>query len=219
MVSRRRHSGWGSTSRTCGSSRTLRPPSRSTPITSRSGGPAATATRQVRLFYRSQDLGLQKFLTASKAPEDTLGEVAHAVDEHDEPVRPAELKREVDSAPARTRAVNLLEQAEAVTTDDAGRLEYLDGELRPLSGRWTRRSALQIRIQPEHYSVLPPEQRHLAQAVQHDQPRAHAVVDIVIVVRDLVGEIGELRFEAGCRRLRKRSPTSPSLRALCASNA
>jgi ATP-dependent DNA helicase RecQ len=93
----------------------------------RDGEPA-----EVMLLYRSEDLGLQKFLTASKPPEDTLGEVAHAVDQHDEPVRLAELKREVDSAPARTtRAVNLLEQAEAVATDDEGRLEYLDGELTP----------------------------------------------------------------------------------------
>jgi ATP-dependent DNA helicase RecQ len=93
----------------------------------RDGEPA-----QVMLLYRSEDLGLQKFLTASKAPQDALVEVAHAVDQHDEPVRLAELKREVDSAPARTtRAVNLLEQAEAVTTDEEGRLESLDGDLTP----------------------------------------------------------------------------------------
>ena len=89
----------------------------------RDGEPA-----EIILLYRAEDLGLQKFLTASKAPEDTLSEVAHALDEHREPVRLADLKREVASAPARTtRAVNLLEQAEAVTTDDKGRLEYPDG--------------------------------------------------------------------------------------------
>jgi ATP-dependent DNA helicase RecQ len=93
----------------------------------RDGEPA-----EVMLLYRSEDLGLQKFLTASKAPQDTLVEVAHAVGQHDQPVRLVELKREVDSAPARTtRAVNLLEQAEVVATDDEGRLEYLDGDLTP----------------------------------------------------------------------------------------
>ena len=47
--------------------------------------------------------------------------------EQDEPVRPAALGREVEvSSAKRTRAVNLLEQAGAVGTDEVGRLEYLD---------------------------------------------------------------------------------------------
>src|SRR5690348_17994707 len=51
--------------------------------------------------------------------EDALEEVAEALEEQDGPVRPAELAQEVD-APAgrRTRAVNLLEQAGAVTTTE-----------------------------------------------------------------------------------------------------
>lgn len=70
----------------------------------RDGQPA-----EITLFYRPEDLSLQKFLTASKAPEDALGEVAHALEGHDEPVRPGELKDEVNaSAAKRTRAVNLL---------------------------------------------------------------------------------------------------------------
>ena len=93
----------------------------------RDGDPA-----QISLFYRPGDLGLQKFLTASKAPEDALGEVAHTLEERDDPVRPAQLKHEIDvSATRATRAVNLLEQAGAVATTEDGRLEYLDPQLRP----------------------------------------------------------------------------------------
>ena len=85
---------------------------------------------EITLFYRPEDLVLHKFLTASKAPEDALGEVAHALEEHDEPVRPGELKYEVNaSAAKRTRAVNLLEQVGAVSTTADGRLDYLDPDL------------------------------------------------------------------------------------------
>ena len=56
---------------------------------------------------------------------------------------------------------------------------------------------------------------HLAQVVERDQPGAQAVVDVVVVVGDLVGEVGDLRFERRLRvRSRKRSPSSPSSRAL-----
>jgi len=93
----------------------------------RDGEPA-----RIQLFYRPEDLSLQKFLTAGKAPEDALDEVAHALQEHPEPVRPAQLKDEVDVSPSRaTRALNLLEQAEAVTTTDDGRLAYADPDLSP----------------------------------------------------------------------------------------
>src|SRR5207248_9464967 len=63
-------------------------------------------------------------------PEEAIAGVAHALKDHDEPLRPAQLKHEVKaSAAKRTRAVNLLEQAGAVTTTDDGRLEYLDPDL------------------------------------------------------------------------------------------
>lgn len=91
----------------------------------RDGQPA-----EITLFYRPEDLSLQTFLTASKAPEPTLVEVAHALRNHDEPVRPAQLKDEVNaSAAKRTTAMNLLEQAAAVATTDDGQLEYLDPDL------------------------------------------------------------------------------------------
>jgi ATP-dependent DNA helicase RecQ len=93
----------------------------------RDGQPA-----EIVLFYRPEDLHVQRFLTASRPPEDTLEEVAEALEEQDRPVRPSELAAEVDAPAARrTRAVNLLEQAGAVTTTDDGRLEYLDDALPP----------------------------------------------------------------------------------------
>jgi ATP-dependent DNA helicase RecQ len=93
----------------------------------RDGEPAV-----VELHYRAQDLNLQRFLTAAKAPQDALAQVAKAVERHDGPVKPADLKDEVDVSPAkRTRAVNLLEEAGALTTTAEGRLEYLDEDTSP----------------------------------------------------------------------------------------
>ncbi|MGY1914039.1 RecQ family ATP-dependent DNA helicase [Blastococcus sp. SYSU DS0973] len=87
---------------------------------------------EIALFYRPEDLHLQTFLTASRAPEDALGEVAEALDEYDEPVRATDLAQDTEaSAAKRTRAVNLLEEAGAVGTTDDGRLEYLDSDLEP----------------------------------------------------------------------------------------
>ena len=40
------------------------------------------------------------------------------------------------------------------------------------------------------------EERQLPELLERDQPRAQSIVDVVIVVRDLVGEIRELRLEA-----------------------
>ena len=93
----------------------------------RDGEPA-----DVTLFYRSEDLHLQKLLTASKPPEDELRDVAEVLHERQEPVRPAALADLVDASTAkRTRAVNLLEQAGAVTTTADRRLTYADPELDP----------------------------------------------------------------------------------------
>jgi ATP-dependent DNA helicase RecQ len=56
--------------------------------------------------------------------------VVHALQEHDQPIRPAQLKGQVTaSATQRTRAVNLLEQAGAVGTTSDGQLEYIDPDL------------------------------------------------------------------------------------------
>jgi len=93
----------------------------------RDGEPA-----DITLFYRPEDLHLQRFLTASRAPEAVLEKVATALKERNEPLPPAELAQTVQaSAPKRARAVNLLEQAGAVGTDQDGRLVYLDPERHP----------------------------------------------------------------------------------------
>jgi ATP-dependent DNA helicase RecQ len=98
----------------------------------RDGEPA-----DITLFYRPEDLHLQRFLTASPAPEAVLEGVATALHERNEPLPLAELAQTVQaSAPKRTRAVNLLEQAGAVGTDQDGRLVYLDPERHPVK-RWT----------------------------------------------------------------------------------
>jgi ATP-dependent DNA helicase RecQ len=77
------------------------------------------------LFYRPEDLHLQTFLTASRAPEETIREVAMALAAADEPVRPAALDVG-GSAAARTRALNLLQQAGAVATAEGGAVSYAD---------------------------------------------------------------------------------------------
>ncbi|MBF6168001.1 ATP-dependent DNA helicase RecQ [Streptomyces gardneri] len=92
----------------------------------RDGDPAETI-----LFYRPEDLNLQRFLTTSKPPTDTVDAVARALARHDHPIPPKQLADEVDAAPARrTRAVNLLEQAGALTTTGSGRLAF-DADLTP----------------------------------------------------------------------------------------
>ncbi len=93
----------------------------------RDGEPA-----EITLYHRPRDLGRQKFLTAAKAPEKALAEVATTLAGHDAPLKPAELGREVDvSAAQRTRAVNLLEETGAVGITADGRLEYRDSEVDP----------------------------------------------------------------------------------------
>lgn len=85
---------------------------------------------EVVLFYRPEDLGLQKFLTSRKPPVEVLTEVARTLRSRDEPMTTKELKAELDLPPAkRTRALNLLEQAGAVATTAEGRLDYFDTEL------------------------------------------------------------------------------------------
>jgi ATP-dependent DNA helicase RecQ len=93
----------------------------------RDGEPA-----EITLYHRPRDLGRQKFLTAAKAPERALAEVATTLGEHGAPLTPAELGKKVEvSAAQRTRAVNLLEETGSVGVTADGRLEYLDPGLDP----------------------------------------------------------------------------------------
>jgi ATP-dependent DNA helicase RecQ len=110
---------------------------------------------EITLFYRPEDLSLQTFLTASKAPEETLSEVVHALQKHDQPIRPAQLKGQVNaSAAKRTTAVNLLEQAGVVGTTSDGQLQYIDPDLpagqameRAVDAAATHQRLLQSRIE------------------------------------------------------------------------
>jgi ATP-dependent DNA helicase RecQ len=87
---------------------------------------------EVTLFYRPEDLDLQKFLTAGTAPEQALGEIAHALADSDRPVRPRDLAEVTGaSAARRTHSINLLEQAGAVETTPDGALRYVDRDMDP----------------------------------------------------------------------------------------
>ena len=89
----------------------------------RDGDPA-----EIVLCYRPEDLALQNFLTTDTTPAEVVEAVARTLrDSPDDPVAHAELSDRVDTSPARlTRAVNLLEQAGALTTGADGRLRYSD---------------------------------------------------------------------------------------------
>ena len=89
------------------------------------------ATRAV-LCFRPEDLHLQTFLTAAGSPEETLGSVARYLRRTGDAVHPDALSDHVDaSGPQRTRALNLLEQACAVTTTEDGLVVWADGDLTP----------------------------------------------------------------------------------------
>ncbi|KDN18948.1 RecQ family ATP-dependent DNA helicase [Amycolatopsis rifamycinica] len=93
----------------------------------RDGEPA-----EITLYHRPRDLGRQKFLTAAKAPEQALAEVATTLSGHGAPLKPSELGKKLNvSAAQRTRAVNLLEQTGAVAVTADGRLEYRKSAVDP----------------------------------------------------------------------------------------
>ncbi|WP_255450123.1 ATP-dependent DNA helicase RecQ [Skermania sp. ID1734] len=79
---------------------------------------------EVTLFYRPEDLSLQRFLTANKPPEAALEQIARTLAERAEPVPRAELAAELDaSAGQQKRALNLLEQAGALTISEQGAVQ------------------------------------------------------------------------------------------------
>jgi ATP-dependent DNA helicase RecQ len=89
----------------------------------RDGGPAVAV-----LHYRPQDSGLQR-LFATRAPdEDILGAVAERIHEGGAAAEPDDLRKETGLSRRRvTAAVNLLEQAGAVRTEDDGRVSAVAG--------------------------------------------------------------------------------------------
>jgi ATP-dependent DNA helicase RecQ len=68
------------------------------------------------LFYRPEDLGLQKFLAGGgKLETDKLEQIAKAVHQEDAPVSPEELREKLDLSKAKVaKALNRLEEAGAV---------------------------------------------------------------------------------------------------------
>ncbi|GAB2852789.1 RecQ family ATP-dependent DNA helicase [Streptomyces deserti] len=85
----------------------------------RDGAPAVAV-----LHYRPQDSGLQRLFAARAPDEETLGEVAEQIEEHDGPVALDDVSERTNLSHRRvTAAANLLEQAEAVRID-------ADGEVR-----------------------------------------------------------------------------------------
>ncbi|MYS16677.1 RecQ family ATP-dependent DNA helicase [Streptomyces sp. SID4982] len=76
------------------------------------------------LAYRPQDLGMQRFFAAGRPDPDTVTKVVSALEEHDGPVPPTELREETELTASRlTAVVNLLEQVDAVRTTEDGDLE------------------------------------------------------------------------------------------------
>ncbi|MEW2516544.1 RecQ family zinc-binding domain-containing protein [Actinacidiphila alni] len=76
------------------------------------------------LAYRAKDLAMQRFFAAGSVDPDTVNQVANALEDHDGPVRPGELRDETRLTAGRlTAVVNLLGQVDAVRTTDNGRIE------------------------------------------------------------------------------------------------
>jgi ATP-dependent DNA helicase RecQ len=89
----------------------------------RDGGPAVAV-----LHYRSQDSGLQRMFATRAPDEDTLRAVAERIHEHDAPVVPEDIAKETGLSRRRvTAAVNLLEEAGTVRTEDDGRVGAVAG--------------------------------------------------------------------------------------------
>jgi ATP-dependent DNA helicase RecQ len=88
----------------------------------RDGAPA-----EATLFFRPEDVHLQTFLTAVRAPEDVLRRLVQTLREADSPMRATELGVRVGTSRVRRiRALNLLEQAGVVRTTARGRVRYAD---------------------------------------------------------------------------------------------
>ncbi|PRX44591.1 ATP-dependent DNA helicase RecQ [Prauserella shujinwangii] len=76
------------------------------------------------LFYRPQDLGLQRFLTARRFDADSVREVAEAVRDHEGPASPQDVDREVGHSHRRTmRSLDLLYDADVLRPTAEGRFD------------------------------------------------------------------------------------------------
>ncbi|PXY22938.1 recombinase RecQ [Prauserella muralis] len=80
------------------------------------------------LFYRPEDLGLQKFLTARRLDAEGIREVAQTLRDNGEAATPHEVDAEVDQSHRRAmNNLNLLEQSGQVEVTAQGRFSY-DGD-------------------------------------------------------------------------------------------
>jgi ATP-dependent DNA helicase RecQ len=105
---------------------------------------------EVVLFYRPEDLHLQRFLTSHRAPTTALAKIANVLAETEQPMTTAELAELVEVPTVqRVRAVNLLEQAGAVTADAEGRLVYVDRDRTP-----TDAVAEAVRVAEAHQQLI-----------------------------------------------------------------
>ena len=94
----------------------------------RDGAPAEAV-----LFYRSEDLGLRRFLSGTGHVEvDEIAQVLDAVRGHDGPVEPGELQEETDLSQTKlTTAVSRLEEAGAVDVLPSGEVATAAGAPAP----------------------------------------------------------------------------------------
>ena len=77
---------------------------------------------------------------------------------------------------------------------------------------------VEIRITFVHFVVLVAEQGLPAQLLEADQARAETIIDVVIVVRDRIDNIGDLRLKSGLFTIQKafsNKGLSVSLTDLC----
>ena len=61
----------------------------------------------------------------------------------------------------------------------------------------------QIGIARQHLGVMTAEDGHILHLLDRDQARPQAVVDVVVVVGDLVGQVGQLRLQRGLGALQE----------------
>ena len=80
-------------------------------------------------------------------------------------------------------------------------------------------AAAEVGVALLHVAQLPVDDGQIAQLVERDEAGAQAVVDVVVVVGDLVGKVGELRLEPGLLALDEPPTEVAELRARCSASS
>ena len=68
-----------------------------------------------------------------------------------------------------------------------------------------------MRVLAQSFAPELVDQRHLLQLRECDQPRAYAVVNVMGVIGDFVGQVTQLRFQAGLGAIQKTPPHATGL--------